>query len=79
LFSAHQRARRRVPWVAVPAESGNAERYHQLVASVAKQADVVFDARAKGALSHEEALVALRRQARDLLTAIALLDERERP
>ena len=78
LFSGHQQTRRCVPWVAVPAEV-SVERYHALVAEVASHAAVVVAARADGALSHQEALVALRRQAQDLLTAIALLDAKARP
>jgi hypothetical protein len=72
--------RRRVPFVAIEADSAKAdgERYRQIVATVARHADVVVDAQAKGALSRQEAMLALRRQAQDLLTAIALLDERSR-
>jgi hypothetical protein len=81
LFRREHHVRRRVPFVALAprATESATERFHQLVAAVARHTDVVVAAQSTGALSHQEALVALRRQARDLLTAIALLDAEERP
>jgi len=54
------------------------QRFHQLVSAVAGHTAVVVAAQSTGALSHEETMQALRRQAQDLLVAIALLDERDR-
>jgi hypothetical protein len=70
--------RRRVPFVAISPAEPDVGRYHKLVATVAEQAHVVLGAQSSGALTREEALAVLRRQAGDLLTAIALLDARDR-
>jgi hypothetical protein len=80
-IGAHHHARRRVPFVAIaPGSTKSAtEQFHQLVSAVAGHTAVVVDAQAKGSLTHAETMEALRRQARDLLTAIALLDAKERP
>jgi hypothetical protein len=80
LFGAHRRARR-APFVAIKPDSCQSatERYLHLVSTVARNTEVVLTAQAQGALSGPEALVALRRQAGDLLVAIALLDAKGRP
>ena len=80
-LSAHHHARRRVPFVAIAPESTKSatEQFHQLVRSVARHTDVVVAAQGTGALTHQETMEVLRRQAQDLLAAIALLDERSRP
>ena len=80
-IGAHHHARRRVPFVAIApgATKSATAQFHELVGAVARHTDVVVAAQSTGALTHQEAMQALRRQAQDLLTAIALLDERSRP
>ena len=46
------------------AAKARAERYRRLFAALAAHADVLVEASAKGALTHDEALAALQRHAR---------------
>ena len=65
-----------LPFAADEARS-QVQRYRRLLATLAAHASTVAEAAGAGALTHEEALAAIRRHAGDLITAIALLDARE--
>ena len=56
------------------AAKAKAERYRRLFAALAAHADVVVDAAAKGALTHDEALAALQRHARRFQADLLLLE-----
>jgi hypothetical protein len=63
------------------AAKAKAERYRRLFAALAAHADVVVDAAAKGALTHDEALAALLtpRAARQVARSLTMFAERARP
>ena len=65
-----------LPFAADEAKS-EVERYRRLFASLAAHTSTVAEAADTGALTHVEALAAVRRHAETLITAIALLDARE--
>jgi hypothetical protein len=65
-----------LPFAADEAKS-EVQRYRRLFATLAGHAETVAAASDVGALTHEEALAAIRRHAGDLIVAIAMLDARE--
>ena len=80
LFRREHHVRRRVPFVAIETDSAKAdtEHYRRVFVEVAKHAEVVVAASAAGALTHEEALTAMRRHAQHLIAAVETLAARAR-